>query len=119
MIAVFLALNILSADPKVVEEKTGKGESYTLEITGEPSFKFMGICVSSDGAHEKKIGGTVPAEIQLDTKFQKCTVKGEEPGKSLNVRLFQNRKLLLKRDDLPPLAGAEIVIPLSSSKKRK
>jgi len=104
-----IALSLMSA-----ESEDG---SYVLEITGKPKFKFMGVCVSSDGAHEKKISGTVPAEIQLDAKFTKCSVKGEESGKALTVRLFQNRKLLLKHDDLPPTAGIEIVIPLPSPKK--
>lgn len=99
------------------EKQAPTTESYRMEITGDSRFKFSGICVSADEPREKRISGMVPGEIQIDAKIQRCTLKGEEPGKTLNVRLFQNRKLLLKKDDQPATAGVEIVIPLPFSKK--
>ena len=99
------------------EAPSPKKETYRMEITGDSKFNFSGVCVSTDEPRETRISGTVPGEVQIDAKIQKCSLKGEEPGKTLNVRLFQNRKLLLKRDDLPATAGVEIVIPLPLSKK--
>lgn len=96
----------------LAEEKPGE-EHFKMEISGEPKMKFFGLCVSEDGATQKKIEGVLPAEVQLDYKIQKCQVKGEASKQALGVRLFHNRKMLFEKKDIPPTAGIEFVIPLS------
>ncbi len=109
MVVLFLVFAVFSAG--VIAN-----EGASIKVEGTPGVKFLGICVSADSAKEKKIAGTIPAEIDLDLHFQKCSLSAEGKQGDVIVRLFQNRKLVKENQFSSPSAGIEFVLPWGSKK---
>ena len=93
-------------------------EGVSIKVEGTPGVKFLGVCVSADPAKQKNISGTIPAEIDLDLHFQKCSLSAEGKSGEVIVRLFQNRKLVKENQFSSPSAGIEFVLPWGSKKPK-
>lgn len=113
---VFVGLTSLLA------ENTSQGlETSTrpsLEVGGTKGLRIFGICFTEEGVQERRFEGVTPTEVALEVGIRKCQVKAADAktGK-LQVRLYQNRKMILQKDSEVPSSGIEIQIPLGKKKK--
>lgn len=93
-----------------------ESENTTLEFKGTPGISFFGICSSVEPYKEKKIEGVSPAEVQMDVHFSKCKIERKAEAGELTVRVFQGRRELLDKRDIPPSSGIELVFSAGRKK---